>query len=330
LRRYKTMKLGVCSTLYRFLPLEQAMDYVVAAGLNVIELACGGYPGYGLCNPAELLADDAKLKKFLKVFEDRGIEINALAAHGNPLHPQAEIREQHQADFRNAILLAEKIGVDKVINFSGCPGDSDEAKHPNWCVIPWPSDYAEVLEWQWKSKVIPYWQEMAQFAADHNVNRVAIELHPGFVVYNVRTMLRLREAAGPVIGANMDPSHLFWQGVDPIRAILALGEAIFHVHLKDTAFNPDLNPVHGVLDPTSVRDIPNRCWIFRTVGYGHDALFWKQFISALQQVGYEDAVCIEHEDRLIGGHEGLQKSLAFLKDTVIKQRGGQDWWLLPE
>jgi sugar phosphate isomerase/epimerase len=133
-----------------------------------------------------------------------------------------------------------------------------------------------------------------------------------------------------VIGANMDPSHLFWQSADPVRAVLALGEAIFHVHLKDTAFNPDLSPVHGVLDTTSVRDIPNRCWTFRTVGYGHDALFWKQFISALQQVGYEDAVCIEHEDRLIGGHEGLQKSLAFLKGIVIKQRGGQDWWLLPD
>ena len=234
------MKLGVCSSLYRFLPLEQAMDCIADAGFSAVELACGGYLGYGLCDPPALLADDAKLTKFLKVFKGRNIEINGLAVHGNPLHPQAAIRQQHDSDFRNAVLLAERIGLDKIVTFSGCPGDSETAKYPNWAVIAWPTDYAEVLAWQWDTKVIPYWKEAAQFAAEHHVSRIAIEMHPGMVAYNVRSMMRLRDAVGPVIGVNFDPSHLFWQGVDTPRAILELGKAIYHVHLKDIALNPNV------------------------------------------------------------------------------------------
>jgi sugar phosphate isomerase/epimerase len=324
------MKLGLCTPLYRFLPLEQAMDAVAKTGIKVIELHCGGYPGSDLCNASELLADDGKLAKFLRVFEERGIEIDSLGAHGNPLHPQAEIREQHDADLRDAIRLAERIGLGKVIAFSGCPGGSEQAKYPNWCVIQWPEDYAEVLAWQWEHKVLPYWREIAQFAADRNV-KIALEMHPGCVVYNVRTMLALRDAVGPAVGANMDPSHLFWQGVDPVRAILKLGSAVYHVHVKDTAFHPDLFPVHGALDTQSDQDVPNRSWVFRTVGYGHDVLFWKRFFSALQMVGYQGVACIEPEDRLIEADESIQKAITFLSNVVVEQEpAGKDWWLQPE
>jgi len=162
------------------------------------------------------------------------LEISALSCHGNPLHPNSDIANRHRQDFRDTVRVAEKIGVRRVITFSGCPGDSEGSQYPNWVTCPWPPDFLRILEWQWNEKVIPYWQEEVRFCRDHGVDMISLEMHPGFVVYNPETLLRLREATGPEIGANFDPSHLFWQGIDPLAAIRQLGPAIFHVHAKDT------------------------------------------------------------------------------------------------
>ena len=152
--------------------------------------------------------------------------------------------------------------------------------------------------------VTPYWKAHGKFAADHGV-KVAIEMHPGFVVYNPETMLRLRAIAGPSVGANLDPSHLFWQGIDPIGAVRVLGDAIHYVHAKDTQLYSANMDKTGVLDTKPYTQERDRSWMFRTVGYGHSAEWWSEFISTLRMYGYDNVLSIEHEDSLMSPDEGL-------------------------
>jgi sugar phosphate isomerase/epimerase len=228
------MKVGVFSFVFQdLLSFDQALDWIAGVGAEAVEIGSGGYVaelGESYCKPQELLADSQKLAAWKQMVDDHGLEISALSCHGNPLHPDSNIAKLHRDEFRNTVLVAEKLGVRRVITFSGCPGDSESSKYPNWVTCPWPPDFLRILEWQWNEKVIPYWQEEVSFCREHGVDMISLEMHPGFVVYNPETMLRLREAVGPEIGANFDPSHLFWQGIDPIFAIRELGEAIFHVH----------------------------------------------------------------------------------------------------
>ena len=154
-------------------------------------------------------------------------------------------------------------------------------------------------------------------------------MHPGFCVYNVETLLKLRAAVGPEIGANFDPSHLIWQGVDPVAAIRALGKehAIFHFHAKDTKVDKYNTAVNGVLDTKNFSDELNRSWIFRSVGYGNDYAYWKDIVSALRMVGYEGALSIEHEDSLLTPLEGLDKAITFLKEVLVYQpKMTEMWW----
>jgi sugar phosphate isomerase/epimerase len=227
---------------------------------------------------------------------------------------------------RKTILLAEKLGVTTVVDFSGCPGDSPDAKAPNWVTCPWPPEYLDVLAWQWDKVVTPFWVERAKFASDHGV-KIAIEMHPGFVVYSPETLLRLRTIAGPSIGCNYDPSHMFWQSIDPIAAIRILGDAIFHVHAKDTQFYPSNLSRSGVLDTKPYTDERNRSWIFRTCGYGHGAEWWKEFVSTLRMFGYDNVLSIEHEDSLLSSEEGLAKAAHFLNEIVLKETPGAAWWV---
>jgi sugar phosphate isomerase/epimerase len=213
-----------------------------------------------------------------------------------------------------------------VIDFSGCPGDSPNSKAPNWVTRPWPPEYLDVLNWQWNEVITPYWINRAAFAADHGV-KIAIEMHPGFVVYNPETLLRLRSIAGPSIGCNYDPSHMFWQNIDPIAAIRVLGEAVFHVHAKDTQIYSANLPKTGVLDTKPYTDERNRSWIFRTCGYGHDASWWKEFVSTLRLYGYDGVLSIEHEDSLLCAEEGLRKAVQFLDEIVIREQPNAPWWV---
>jgi sugar phosphate isomerase/epimerase len=267
-----------------------------------------------------------ELKTFKSKVADAGLTISALSSHGNPLHPDKEISEKHRETSKKTILLAEKLGVSTVVDFSGCPGDSHNSKSPNWVTCPWPPDFLDVLNWQWDEVVTPYWKEHGKFAADHGV-KVAIEMHPGFVVYNPETMLRLRAIAGPSVGANLDPSHLFWQGIDPIGAIRVLGDAIHYVHAKDTQLYPANMPMTGVLDTKPYTKERDRSWIFRTVGYGHSAEWWSEFISTLRMYGYDYVLSIEHEDSLMSPEEGLTKAASLLSQVVIKEKPAAAWWV---
>lgn len=320
------MKLGVFLVLFGGKKFEEALDIAKNLGLEAVEIGSGNYPGNSHCNPDELLKDENKLKSFSKAVEKRGLEISALSCHGNPLHPDKNFAESHKYAQRQTILLAEKLGVKRIITFSGCPGDSENAKSPNWVTCPWPDDFSKVLAWQWEKCVIPYWKEEVKFAAQHNVKEICLEMHPGFVVYNPESLLKLRDAAGEVIGANFDPSHLFWQGIDPIAAVRKLKGAIYHVHAKDTKIDRINTSVNGVLDTKTYLDEINRSWIFRTVGYGHGEEFWREFISNLRLAGYDGALSIEHEDSLMSIDEGLKKAISFLKGILISEPKPKAWW----
>jgi sugar phosphate isomerase/epimerase len=310
------MRLGVFDPIYGDLPLEQTLDRIQAAGLDAVEFGCGNYPGDRRCRPAELLADDAARARFDAVVRSRGLLISALSCHGNPLHPDTARAARDDAVFRDTVRLAGQLGVPAVNVFSGCPGDGPSATRPNWVTTAWPTEFADLLAWQWEKVVIPYWREAASFAADHGV-RLAFEMHPGFVVYNPRTLLTLRAEVGEVVGANMDPSHLFWQGIDPILAIRELGPAIAHVDAKDTAIDPYNVARNGVLDMAPGGDHALRPWLFRSVGDGHDLLFWKRFVAALRLAGYDHVISIEHEDPLASADEGIERSVATLRAALL-------------
>ena len=142
-------------------------------------------------------------------------------------------------------------------------------------------------------------------------------MHPGFLVYNPKTLLKLREAVGDIIGANFDPSHLFWQGIDPVEAIKELRGAIYHFHAKDVYLDEAEIKKNGVLDPGSFGNLAERRWYFRSLGYGHDMLTWKKMMSALRLAGYEGTVSIEHEDALMSTNEGLEKAIDVLKEAIM-------------
>lgn len=325
---YKSMKLGVFTVLFSQKPFEEALDYIASKGLEAVEIGTGSYPGNAHCNPDLLLEDDKALQNFKKAIESRGLMISALSCHGNPLHPQKAIAKEFHDNFVKTVQLAEKLEVPVVNTFSGCPGDHEEAKYPNWPVAPWPNDYQEILTWQWEKKIIPYWKEWGKFASDHHV-KIGLELHGGFSVHSPGTLLRLREEAGEVIGANLDPSHMWWQGIDPVQAIHILGRegAIHHFHAKDTSIDPINVNKHGITDMQSYTQMLDRAWQFRTVGFGHDLKEWADMMSALRLVGYDYVVSIEHEDGLMSIDEGFTKAVSNLQQVLLKEPLTQMWWV---
>lgn len=321
------MKLGVFTALYQQLPFEDMLDKLASMGVEAVELGTGNYPGSHHCNPEELLDSEEKLKTFQAAIEKRGLMISSLSCHGNPLHPNKETARAAHNVWRNTVLLAERLNVPVVNVFSGCPGDCESAKNPNWVTCAWPPEYLEVLKWQWEEVAIPYWQEEADFAKAHGV-KIAFEMHPGFLVYNPETLLKLRDRAGETIGANFDPSHLIWQGIDPVAAIKKLGreQAIFHFHAKDTYLDKTNIAINGVLDTKHYSQISDRSWTFCTVGYGQDEKTWKDIISTLRTVGYDYIISIEHEDMLASIDEGLAKAIALLKRCMFYEQPDEMWW----
>ncbi|HEY6945570.1 MAG TPA: sugar phosphate isomerase/epimerase [Candidatus Acidoferrum sp.] len=314
----RKIPIGVFDPVYEHLSLDAMLDKVTALGLEVMEIGTGGYPNNHHCPLDDLIADRSKAKAWQKKFEDRGIRVATLSCHGNPLHPDAGPAKKDIDTFRKTVLLAEMLDVKVIVGFSGCPGGTPQDTQPNWITYRWPPEYAKMQDWQWKEKVVPYWKEAAKYARDHGVKRLALEMHPNFVVYNPRTLIKLREAVGEEIGANNDLSHLFWQGCDPVEVIHFLGKqgAIYHAHMKDTVFFPENRDRYGVLNfafETSELDTASET--FRAVGYGHSASLWKSVIKAYMDVGYDGILSIENEDPILAGEVGVERAAYVLKNV---------------
>ena len=319
------MRIGVFIVLFQNLPFEAALDKAVAAGVTAVEIGSGGYPGSHHCPVDELLQSADKRKQYLQAIHSRGLILSALSCHYEPLHPDRAIARESDEVFRKSVQLAQLLEVPAVNVLSGLPAGSPGDSQPNWVTCPWPNHFTEMLDYQWNQVGIPYWRQASKFAEEHGV-KIAVEMHPGMLTYNVETLLRMRNACGPALGCNFDPSHLFWNGVDPVAAIRQLGEAIFHVHGKDVSIDPYNLAVNGCNDNKPYDQIPRRAWTFRSIGYGHDAKTWKDMLSALRLVGYDYVISIEHEDALMSTDEGLAKAVAMLNEAAIFEPAGKMFW----
>lgn len=320
------MKLSVLTVPLQAMSAKKAFSYLSGLGVEQVEIGTGGYTNDNHLKPDIYLGDQKKLDEFVEILKENNLEISALSCHGNPVHPDKATADNYHRAFVDTCRLAQKLGVKTVVTFSGCPGDCEQSKYPNWVTCAWPSDYGKILEWQWNEVLIPYWKKAADIAKSYGVEKIALEMHPGFCVYNPSTMLRLRKAVGDIMGANFDPSHLFWQGIDPVAALRELEGCVHHFHAKDTRIDKYNTAKNGVLDTQSFTDMGGRSWVFRTIGYGSDTEVWKDIISTLRQIGYDGAISIEHEDGLMSPREGLEKAIAFLKDIIIREQPGAMWW----
>jgi sugar phosphate isomerase/epimerase len=314
----RKIPIGVFDPAFPDLTIDQLVEKYSSLGVEAAEIGTGGYPNNKHCPIDDLLADPAKLNAWRKKFDDRNIQIATLSCHGNPVHPDKTIADRDAETFRKTVLLAEKLDVKVIVGFSGCPGANPTDANPNWITYRWPPEYAAAQDWQWKEKVVPYWKGAAKFAREHGVHRLALEMHPNFMVYNPLTLLKLREAVGEEIGANNDLSHLFWQGCDPVEVIHLLGKqgAIFHAHMKDTVLYQDKIAKYGVLNFVFEKgDLKHASDAFRAVGYGHGASIWKDIVRAYMDVGYEGILSVENEDPILSGEVGVERALYVLKNV---------------
>ncbi|HEY1801853.1 MAG TPA: sugar phosphate isomerase/epimerase [Terriglobales bacterium] len=314
----RKISIGVFDAAFPDWTLDQMLEKFSAWGVEAVEIGTGGYPGSHHCPVQELLDDPAKLRAWKKKFDDRNIQIATLSCHGNPLHPDSQAAARDAETFRKTVQLAEKLDVKVIVGFSGCPGGSPTDTQPNWVTYRWPPEYAQMQDWQWKEKVVPYWKGAAKYAREHGIHRLAFEMHPNFVVYNPKSLLKLRDAVGEEIGANCDLSHLFWQGCDAVTVIHLLGKqgALFHAHMKDTCFYKSNVDKYGVLNfAFETKDLPEASETFRAVGYGHGANTWKEILRAYMEVGYDGIFSIENEDPILPGEVGVQRALYVLKNV---------------
>jgi sugar phosphate isomerase/epimerase len=321
------LQLGLFTPVFGKLSFVQLLEELKRyPQIKMIELGTGGWPGESHIDVEGLLANSGLAREYRQRIRDAGLNISALSCHSNPVHPVAGIAKDADTIFRKTVKLAELLEVPVVVTFSGCPGGSPDDKTPNWITAAWPTEFGEALTWQWESKLIPYWKDAAYFAGENGV-KVALEAHPGFCVYNPETLLRLRAAVGPAVGINMDPSHLWWQGMDIPQVIAELGDAIHHVHAKDVALNQANIAKNGVLDTKSYAQMQQRSWLFRSVGCGHGELDWKQIVASLRLAGYDYVMSIEHEDALASIHEGLSSAISMLSRVLLTEPPVEAWWL---
>ena len=320
------MILGLFTPVFGKLSFVELLDELKRyPQIKMLELGSGGWPGASHLDVDRLLEDRSAITEYRQRLADAGLAISALSCHGNPLHPIAEIAMRDDKIFRRTVQLAELLEVPVVVTFSGCPGGSADDKTPNWITTAWPPENADIVAWQWESKLIPYWTGATAFAAEHGI-KVALEAHPGFCVYNAETLLRLRAATSPSLGINLDPSHLWWQGMDILQVIEDVAPAIFHVHAKDVALQPAQIAKNGVLDTKNYREISRRSWNFRSVGWGHSELDWKAIVSSLRVAGYDFVLSIEHEDALLSIHEGLSSAVNLMSRVLVTEPPVDAWW----
>ncbi len=309
----RPLELGLYTDSLAHLGFEDALDVAARIGATGIEIATGGQSSAPHLRIDELLGDAGKRAAFAAAFESRGLRIAALNCSAWPLHPV--VGDAHVALIRSTIRLAAELGVRKIVTMSGSPGDGPGSSTVNFTWYPWPADAMALLDRQWTA-AIDLWHGLGAEARAAGVDQLAFELHPLHLVYNVPTLERMRAAVGPIIGANLDPSHLFWQQMDPLAVVRALGPAVYHVHLKDTELVPEQVALAGVLDQRPFDDPSQRGWVFRTVGSVHGVEFWSAFVAALREVGYDDVLAIENEDAGLPPEAAVEEAARFMRPIL--------------
>lgn len=309
------MKIGMITDSLGDLPFDEMLAASAELGLQTLEFACGNWSSAPHIDLQAMLASAATRKEFVAKVRDHGLTIAALNCSGNPLHPGPQ-GQVHHGVTQDTIRLAGLMEIDRVVMMSGLPGGPGDA-NPNWIITDWPPECLKIQRYQWEERIIPYWRDLVAFSNNLGIYKLCLELHGHQAVYNVQTLFKLRDAVGETVGANYDPSHPLWMGADPIAGIRTLGSAIYYVHAKDTRIEPIAAAIDGTLDPRPPNLYAERAWNYITLGYGHGETWWRQFCTALKQVGYDDVLSIEHEDMMLTPMEGMRKSVALLRNVAI-------------
>jgi sugar phosphate isomerase/epimerase len=299
------------------LPFAEALETASRLGIQAVEIGTGNFSPGTHCELDRLLSDQGARAQFLGTIERYGLTLSALNCSGNPLHPKREVAAKAIDITHRTIRLAGMLQMERVVCMSGCPGDPAGSSYPNWVTAAWPEEFPELLEWQWNERVLPFWKDTVELARREGLRQLCFELHPANCVYNPSSFWRLRQALGPMVTVNLDPSHFFFQGMDPLAVIRSLGEAIGFVHAKDARVEPYNLAVNGSLDLQPGKPVRDLVWAYRTIGYGHDSRFWCDFVSALRAIGYDGVLSIEHEDPLMDSEEAIGRSVSLLKQVAF-------------
>ena len=308
------MKLGLVTDCLADRSLEEAAAVCRRLGLEQVELGCGNWSPAPHVDLEKLTADAGARHRLLDTLADNGLTVSALNCSGNPLAFQKDW-EVTEKTFR----LAKLLGVEKIVMMSGLPAGCPGDKTPVWITTSWPPETQDILDYQWNEVAIPKWKELVRMAEDCGIRQIALENHGMQLVYNPETLFRLREAVGPLVGMNLDPSHLFWMGGDPIEAARVLGEqgALYHVHGKDSRPERRMAGPNGLLDTKPIDQFRARSWNYVAVGCGHGAQWWKEFFSTVRMAGYDGDVSLEMEDLTMPMLEGHLTSLRVLKEALV-------------
>ncbi len=302
-----------------------ALDLFADVGIDALELACGGQSAAPHIDLPGLLASHGARRALLTAVQERGLRIAALNCSAWPLHPCRHELEARLID--DTLRLAGMLEVDTVVTMSGCPGCGGEM--PNWIAYPWPDEAVHARGRQWDAAV-EYWAGVADAARRHGIKQLALELHPGHLVHNVPTLQRMRAAVGPVITANVDTSHLFWQQADPAAVARALGDAVGHVHLKDIIIDESQLAVAGVLDERPFTAGIQRAWTFAVVGRASRPGVWRRLIATLDALAYDGVVSIENAPPDRSAHpelsqpEALREAATFARALLSDTADGMD------
>lgn len=311
------MKIGLVTDCLAGQSFQELLKTCQALGIEQIELGCGNWSSAPHIDLDGLLESETKRDEMKGMLADCGISISAFNCSGNPLAP-GEWGEREREVTRKTFRLSKYFGLDTVVMMSGLPAGGPEDKFPNWVVTSWPPETQAILHYQWNEVAVPYWRETVKEANACGVSHLALEPHGCQLVHDVENFCRLREACGGdrTIGFNLDPSHLFWMGADPIAVARVLGDAIYHVHVKDVRIEQPA-AVNTLLDGKGVLEFAKRSWNFAIPGYGHDERWWREFLVTLKMVGYDGVLSIEHEDYTMGTLEALQKSVRLLRENMV-------------
>ena len=309
----REIRLGVVTEAFADRPLTALLDWLAenAPQVRDLELGSGGYAPHPHCDRAALLTDPGRRTAWLDEIEGRGFRIAALNAWGNPLHPDPDVARRHDADLRDTLRLAARLGVDRVVALAGCPAAAPGDHVPHFAAGGWLPYLDGIHDRQWSERALPYWREVSELArAEHPDLLICLELHPGTCVFNLETFEALA-ALGPNLAANVDPSHFFWQRMDALAIVDALGARAGHAHAKDVTFNPARLALNGLLDHRWPGDPDEMPWSFATVGHGHDAAWWAGFRAALDGTAVR-TLAIEHEDPRVPPEQGVAEAARVL------------------
>lgn len=311
------MKIGLVTDCLGDQSFEELLKTCKKLGIEQIEPGCGNWSSAPHIDLDGLLESSVMRDEMKGMLKEYGISISAFNCSGNPLAPGAWGERERQVT-EKTFRLSQYFEKDTVIMMSGLPAGGPEDKFPNWVVTSWPPETQTILDYQWNEVAIPYWREITKVANDYGVTKLALEPHGCQLVHDVENFYRLREACkgDETIGFNLDPSHLFWMGADPVAVARALGKYIYNVHVKDVRIEKPV-AVNTLMDGKGVLEYAKRSWNFAIPGYGHDERWWREFIVTLKMMGYNGVLSIEHEDYTMNTLQALKKNVGLIQANMI-------------